>query len=405
MGIKYLYTWLNTFCKCSLRSTAVPITNLYVDLNGVIHETAEKTYGYGSYHHDASRLRELSTIRRSEDVSTFLSNLSTNLNRIINVINPTRIVYIAIDGVAPRSKQEEQRRRRRCSVDSIFEPNNITAGTPFMRSVSTYLKCSDWCANRSIHLEIDDDLNPGEGEHKIMRKIKSETVTSPRCIYGIDSDIVMLCLLADRSDLYINRNLASTIDVDVLKRHITTTFSIPSKDFVVLLYLLGNDHIVPMLDSSVDGINYLLTIYALTKSKLIDSNNRINFDSFKRLLTRIVNRRDASDVQTDGPVDAVPNAVPDATIRARAYSYIKTLQWIYFYYVDTIVPEWNWFYAYVDAPSPSDVIALLSLLSLLSHDDDDVRIRFVKDEPCDIIENLLRILPTRNHDIIPISIV
>ena len=98
---------------------------------------------------------------------------------------------MAIDGVAPRGKMEQQRIRRFRSIkvnkmtndiykkynveNSCFDSNCITPGTIFMKKLSNYLKFYMDKVNLNIDIILDDTGLIGEGEHKILQHIKKYT--------------------------------------------------------------------------------------------------------------------------------------------------------------------------------------------------------------------------------------
>ena len=61
--------------------------------------------------------------------------------KIINITNPTDLIYIAIDGVCPRSKVEQQKYRRFRSVNEnkVWDTNAISPGTNFMNNLNIFL--------------------------------------------------------------------------------------------------------------------------------------------------------------------------------------------------------------------------------------------------------------------------
>jgi 5'-3' exoribonuclease 1 len=99
---------------------------------------------------------------------------------IISVINPRKKVVIAIDGVAPRAKMNQQRERRykKAFLDTnenmLFDTNMITPGTPFMKYLNLKLKEHNWkfTTSNGRQVIITDSSEIGEGEHKIMKMIK-----------------------------------------------------------------------------------------------------------------------------------------------------------------------------------------------------------------------------------------
>jgi len=134
---------------------------------------------------------------------------------------------MAIDGVAPRAKMNQQRSRRfRTARDAEeardkaikegqempkeppFDSNCITPGTEFMAKLTMQLKYfinkkisedSDW---QGCEIVLSGHEVPGEGEHKIMeyiRNAKAQPDYPPNvrhCLYGLDADLIMLGLLS-----------------------------------------------------------------------------------------------------------------------------------------------------------------------------------------------------------------
>ncbi|EED95887.1 predicted protein, partial [Thalassiosira pseudonana CCMP1335] len=174
-------------------------------------------------------------------------NVCYYLDRIVSdIVQPKQLVFLAIDGVAPRAKLNQQRSRRYrsgsekeiemhlmtlqpISINSDesaelsqdenhgFHSNCITPGTPFL------YKCSQRILEFIRHkLQTDPkwhDLTiifsghdvPGEGEHKIMdfmRHEKNKPGYDPNlrhCIYGQDGDLVMLGLATHEPHLCLLR--------------------------------------------------------------------------------------------------------------------------------------------------------------------------------------------------------
>jgi 5'-3' exoribonuclease 1 len=137
------------------------------------------------------------------------------------------MLFMAIDGVAPRAKLNQQRSRRFASAkdreeartaaeqkgevvdaSATFDSNCITPGTPFMNRVSEHLryfirkKQAEDPLWRRLTVVFSGHEVPGEGEHKIMqriREIREDAEYDPNtshCMYGQDADLIMLGLVS-----------------------------------------------------------------------------------------------------------------------------------------------------------------------------------------------------------------
>ena len=201
-----------------------PIDNLYFDMNGIIHPCA----------HPEDR-----------DAPTSFAEMFNSIfdycDKLIRIIRPRKLIYMAIDGVAPRAKMNQQRSRRFRSALSAqqqerissekekewrekglptdflefkkkekkfkFDSNCITPGTDFLAqcsiAVRTYIKSrinNDplWSG---LNVVFSDASVPGEGEHKILDFIRTQRTydnydpNTYHCIYGADADLIMLSLI------------------------------------------------------------------------------------------------------------------------------------------------------------------------------------------------------------------
>jgi 5'-3' exoribonuclease 1 len=180
------------------------------------------------------------------------------LDRIITqIVKPQVSVYMAIDGVAPRAKLNQQRSRRfRSAKDmaeatkdmpkekdeagnlkgpNVFDSNCITPGTEFMARVSETIKyfirkkIKEDPIWRNLKIIFSGHEIPGEGEHKIMehiRMMRNQPGYQPNtrhCIYGQDADLIMLGLVThephftilreviDFSSGFVNKNTLQTV--------------------------------------------------------------------------------------------------------------------------------------------------------------------------------------------------
>lgn len=165
------------------------------------------------------------TFRISEE-DIFLG-IFAYIEHLFSKIRPQKVFFLAIDGVAPRAKMNQQRSRRfrtaqeakdnlekaRRRGEAIpesapFDSNCITPGTIFMQKLSLQLeyfiakKVSEDANWRNVQVILSGHDTVGEGEHKIMefiRTIKAQPDYNPNtrhCLYGLDADLIMLGLLS-----------------------------------------------------------------------------------------------------------------------------------------------------------------------------------------------------------------
>ena len=149
------------------------------------------------------------------------------IEHLFGKIKPQKLFFMAIDGVAPRAKMNQQRARRfRTALDAEvarekaikegvelpkeapFDSNCITPGTEFMARLTQQLKyfiakkVSEDIEWQGCEIVLSGHEVPGEGEHKVMeyiRQAKSQPNYDPNvrhCLYGLDADLIMLGLLS-----------------------------------------------------------------------------------------------------------------------------------------------------------------------------------------------------------------
>ncbi|KAI9990834.1 hypothetical protein PInf_018446 [Phytophthora infestans] len=195
----------------------------YLDMNGIVHNCT---------HSDAAddALNSLSLEGQLHGIFTYLDRLITH------IIKPKKLVYIAIDGVAPRAKLNQQRSRRfragldrqqamdkerhmqiklqdekdghkAKSVASKFDSNCITPGTEFLSKLSQHLvyfvrqKMKSDPLWARLEVFFSGSEVPGEGEHKIVEFIRHRKMTDDyeanlrHCMYGSDADLMLLGLM------------------------------------------------------------------------------------------------------------------------------------------------------------------------------------------------------------------
>jgi 5'-3' exoribonuclease 1 len=155
------------------------------------------------------------------------------------------VFFMAVDGVAPRAKINQQRARRFRSAmelkdareklaksnsgnrgegrspEELFDSNCITPGTEFMEQLDAALhyfiarKVTEDANWRKPQIIYSGSQVPGEGEHKIMVLIrlskadKAYTPNTRHCLYGLDADLILLGLLSHESHFALLREEVS----------------------------------------------------------------------------------------------------------------------------------------------------------------------------------------------------
>lgn len=120
------------------------------------------------------------------------------LRSLVSLVRPRETLFVALDGVAPLAKLNQQRSRRfmaRRAPSGAFDRNVITPGTPFMRRLNDRLaaECERLAAESpGLRVVLSGSDEPGEGEHKLLAHARRGDV-----IYGADADLLVLCELRE----------------------------------------------------------------------------------------------------------------------------------------------------------------------------------------------------------------
>jgi len=211
----------------------VKCDHLYLDMNGIIHNAT---------HGDDSEKALLSD-------SEMVILLEQKLDSVFNAVNPQKLVYFAVDGVAPRAKMNQQRMRRFLSAADRekhklpFDSNSITPGTEFMQKVSVWLKnyintrISSHPAWQKIAVLFSGSEIPGEGEHKLLafiRNLKRFPGYNPNTrhvFYGMDADLIFLGLSTHEPYFSILREETQSSGNQFLREPSATVFlqNLPSR--------------------------------------------------------------------------------------------------------------------------------------------------------------------------------
>lgn len=262
-----------------------PVHNLYMDCNSVIYDCIK----------DLEKGSELKSKQQSDNFLRISSMVCCRIQSYIDNVNPSNIVFIAFDGVAPMAKMCQQRTRRYKSAftEKIFFASNatqfnscyITPGTDFMNFLSKHVSMYFRDAKNTI---VSSANEPGEGEHKLFQYIrKNPDLHSGKntIIYGLDADLLMLSIFHSHiSNLFVYREapeFAKSLNADLksgepyvlniselcvsIGSEMNCEYNSPGRvyDYAFLCFMLGNDFLphFPAINIRTTGIYSLLDAY------------------------------------------------------------------------------------------------------------------------------------------------
>lgn len=340
MGIKHFFYWFkNTFSKDITKihrgvtlvdeEISIGVDNFMIDLNGLFHNAAQRVYQYGN-HKPPPRLlgRRKITVASVEKQKECFRAVCQSIEKLVNIVQPTKRLILCVDGPAPLSKQNQQRQRRfrsaleRKDSDRSFDSNSITPGTKWMDYLTKYIdwwiryKMSmspDW---RELEIVFSNEKAPGEGEHKIINYIRLHgNPQESYCINGADADLIMLALGTHYPKFYLLRDDMCDeseyfcIDIGGVRTDMTKLLTWDDErnriyeekrginDFILMCYLVGNDFLphIPGVEIIQGGIVTMISLYRQVGSveghltEYRGENVRIVKRSFKMFLENLAN--------------------------------------------------------------------------------------------------------------------
>jgi 5'-3' exoribonuclease 1 len=312
MGIPRIFQWISKRYPGILQKVKAThiveakIDNLYIDANGILHPDAAKVYGYENGNKYKPLLRPRKPIPKKVLKKRHFREVVNTIDGLVRIIQPQKRLVICIDGVAGSAKQSQQRMRRfRSARDrreedfEKFDSNCLTPGTEYMHHLMKYIDW--WCrymvtfdeVYQKLEIIFSSDKVPGEGEHKIIKYIRSQLTEEEReneshCIHGLDADLFMLSLSTHlqkfylfREDMFDRHNDFYLVDVGLMRKELINDLKPEDErvtykekklinDFIVICFLVGNDFLphITCLDIMSGGIDTIIDIYKNNFSEL-----------------------------------------------------------------------------------------------------------------------------------------
>uniref|UniRef100_A0A673CG56 5'-3' exoribonuclease 1 n=1 Tax=Sphaeramia orbicularis TaxID=375764 RepID=A0A673CG56_9TELE len=339
MGVPKFYRWISERYPCLsevVKEHQIPeFDNLYLDMNGIIHQC--------SHPNDEDVHFRISEEKIFADIFHYLEVL-------FRIIKPRKVFFMAVDGVAPRAKMNQQRGRRFRSAkeaeekikkaldkgevlptEARFDSNCITPGTDFMARLQeqlkyfVYNKLSTDKMWQKVKVYLSGHETPGEGEHKIMEFIRAEKAkpghnpNTRHCLYGLDADLIMLGLTSHEPNFSLLREevrfggkksqkritapeettfhllhlslMREYIDYEFseLRNHIGADYDLERiiDDWILMGFLVGNDFI-PHLPNLHINHDALPLLYKTYISVLLPEwNGHLNLRNFEKYLEKL----------------------------------------------------------------------------------------------------------------------
>lgn len=466
MGIKNFFTWFrnNELFKDSVLKHVPPVytDHILIDMNGIIHQAAQQVYKYGKYanaqqpdkvqiperlqkHINKNIPQTLQEQHKKLEIDLF-ENVKKQVSAILKMVIPIKTVFLAVDGVAPKSKQNQQRQRRFRAAEErtpdSFDSACITAGTDFMQRLCDYITDKSWLDIKlSTNYIFSSHSVPGEGEHKLIEWIKnSEQELDSFTVVGLDADLILLCLCLDKKNVCILREKEfkgyDLIDIDKARQSLERK-NLKVSDILVWSCFLGNDFLPPVpsleIKESFPEQGAFEFFFDNYKNPLIvqtvENKNVLNFKEIKRLLTllsareqSIMNGRQVeekisySKTREGKPVTRFANPLwkgdiekyrrdyfttklvktstdAEATQEKAIRLFLKTVYWVFLYYTKCTRLDWDWFYPYNYTLHAADFV---------EHIKEDYDFEFdTSTTPCHHYDQLLRVVPPQSKNILP----
>ena len=329
MGIPLFFRYLvNNYENLTTSNQEIlDCNNLYLDLNCAIHYCCREVL----------KDIEFNITKQNEIEMKMIKNVIKYIEILIDYSKPKDLLYIAIDGSAPKSKLNQQRMRRfkkfyekekieeiqkknKIEIDTnpVWDTNAITPGTIFMNKLSIQLK-KYFENKKDLKVIISDSNIPGEGEHKLLKHLRENYKENDyNMIYGLDADLIMLCLIANKPNIFLLRETVEFnnkihvdgykflyLSIDNLKKHLIEEIMIRMdeqflskeqkdkiiNDYIFISFILGNDFIPhsPSVGIKNGGIDLLLDLYTryyleLKSNLVILEEKKINHDFLKNII-------------------------------------------------------------------------------------------------------------------------
>ena len=174
MGVQQFFKWVEKKSKNKQliqHNLNTNIDYLMIDANCLLHPCINHMI-------NEYKKGNLSNVNSSICMEQHIWNkIEEYINDLIERVKPNYL-FIAVDGVAPMGKINQQRQRRyknykNITVNKMYPTQTIelTPATKYMERI--HQKFINYCKNLKINVIYSSYLEENEGEHKILQYIKN----------------------------------------------------------------------------------------------------------------------------------------------------------------------------------------------------------------------------------------
>lgn len=298
MGLPGFFAWLlkkykeQKELKMIMKDVPQRAKRLYIDANCAFHPQCFKVLEH---------IEDETKIDIIED--KMIKRIINYIEYLIDYVNPEELVYISVDGVAPKAKIKQQRMRRFRSVDDaiikeeIRKKHNkktatkwsntvITPGTEFMEKLHKELDEHFKKKTRKIKYIYSSYHTMGEGEHKILQHIKKDLSDKNNkdiyIIYGLDADLFFLSMASQKDNIYLLRESSQFEGDKRIKNGLLDVVKDVAEDLryvsVDITKEMYNEEILKMIMSKYENEIYLYEkVYKKEEIENKDEKTKKNF--------------------------------------------------------------------------------------------------------------------------------
>ena len=355
MGIPSYFLQIVKKYKNIIKNTSLlagRVDNFYADCNGIVYDV----------------IRNITFANKNIEAyeTEVIVAVCHKIQSYIDAFQPKEKIIVAFDGVAPVAKLNQQRERRYKSwltgelqkriekksaskkassppsveTSTFWNTSSITPGTAFMKKLNSHVT-EHFKLNPKVLVSTSEVC--GEGEHKMFQHIRDladEHKNKTTIIYGLDADLIMLCLnhlhVSERIFLYREtpefiKSVDNTLDqaadyyIDIpelaqsiikymngmheQQDQVSAKIEFQSEkcrmfDYIFICFMLGNDFMphFPALNIRTGGIDTLLDAYRKTIGCSLGEyiicfhepslDYKINWTNYKRYIEYLADRED-----------------------------------------------------------------------------------------------------------------